>query len=107
MLAGTGIIYERAAIEEWLAKAYTDPLTNEQLLEENDRLLVPNRVMRAAITEWREKTKNLQEIRNELDHLLQEAKNIKQEAQQRRRAEIVARAPRPKVKRRRKVDEVD
>ena len=51
MLLGDGHTYERSWIESWLAKHNTAPRTNEEL-EPGGRVLVGNRMLRAAIEAW-------------------------------------------------------
>lgn len=51
VVAADGYTYERSAITTWLADRSTSPMTRERLASS---ALVPNRALRAAITEWRQ-----------------------------------------------------
>jgi hypothetical protein len=49
---GKGITYERAVILSWIAKHGTCPVTREPISSE---LLIPNRALKDAIENWRER----------------------------------------------------
>lgn len=49
VFAADGFTYERSAIQNWLAKSATSPMTNEPL---EHTMLVPNRLVRSAIQRW-------------------------------------------------------
>ena len=48
MLGSTGISFERSEIEAWLARSNTNPMTNEEIDEQNC-VLIPNLGLRSAI----------------------------------------------------------
>ena len=51
-MAGDGYIYERLAIESWLANHGTSPISNEQL---PNKSLIANHSLRSAILEWQQR----------------------------------------------------
>jgi len=51
VIAADGHAYERTAIERWLTKKTTSPLTGEEL---QNSFLAPNIILRRQIAEWRE-----------------------------------------------------
>ena len=44
------MVYERQAIEGWLSKKDTSPLTGQRL---ESKLLIPQHALRSLIEEWR------------------------------------------------------
>jgi small GTP-binding protein len=88
VLAADGHSYDRSAIEAWLKRKQTSPLTNEPM---ESAQLMPNRALRSAIERWRQE--------HGLDETQDEAKRA--EAAERRRARK-ARARERKAARRRR-----
>ena len=54
VVSACGHTFERKAIEAWLSRHDTSPVTGEVLPHKN---LVPNHTMRSDITEWRDARK--------------------------------------------------
>mmetsp|Transcript_42180 Transcript_42180/g.113353 ORF Transcript_42180/g.113353 Transcript_42180/m.113353 type:complete len:174 (-) Transcript_42180:372-893(-) len=55
LLSGSGFTYERSMIEEHFQRGrQTEPLTNEALRRPDQRLLIPNRVLRSQIRDFME-----------------------------------------------------
>ena len=54
VFAADGYTYEKEAIEEWVKRSPTSPLTNMPLAHTH---LVPNRGIRSAIKEYQERAK--------------------------------------------------
>jgi len=48
-LGCSGQTFERVEIENWLQNHNTNPLTNQPLISETDRLLIPNINLRQSI----------------------------------------------------------
>jgi hypothetical protein len=49
VVASDGFAYERSAIETWLKKKLTSPITGEDL---ETRYVFPNHILRRQIVEW-------------------------------------------------------
>ncbi|KXZ51279.1 hypothetical protein GPECTOR_13g766 [Gonium pectorale] len=58
VVAADGYTYERLAIQEWVSRSSTSPLTNMPLPHSH---LVENRTLRSAIVEWREQQQGQQQ----------------------------------------------
>lgn len=52
VIAADGFTYERSAIEDWLSRKKTSPMTNQPLLHSD---LVPNHAVRGALQKLKEK----------------------------------------------------
>lgn len=50
VVAMDGNTYERSAITEWFRRNNTSPMTNQAIAD----TVIPNRVLRSEIMEWRE-----------------------------------------------------
>jgi len=57
VVAADGYMYEKDAIEEWLTRSPTSPLTNMPMPHTH---LTPNHALRSAIMEWRERMRRQQ-----------------------------------------------
>ena len=55
VIAQDGFTYERKAIEKWFTKKKTSPMTN---LPIDNTILIPNRIIKSQIIEFKEKYKS-------------------------------------------------
>jgi hypothetical protein len=72
-----GFTYERKAIEKWFTLKKTSPMTNEPI---DSTILIPNRLIKSQIIEFREKSKSsiINDLKkNELSDFLKSIKEIK------------------------------
>jgi E3 ubiquitin-protein ligase RGLG len=60
VIASDGFTYERAAIEAWLARRATSPMTN--LPMSDPWCFVPNRTLRARILDWQQQQDREDEV---------------------------------------------
>ena len=65
VLASDSFTYEKVAIEEWLGKNSTSPMTRKQM----NTTLTPNQAMKTRIQEWVEENTGLNGLRKQLKAL--------------------------------------
>ena len=64
-MASDGFTYEKVAIEEWLGKNSTSPMTRKQM----NTTLTPNQAMKTRIQEWVEENTGLVGLQKQLKAL--------------------------------------